>query len=313
MVVPDRKPKVSVCVVTYNHEDYIAECLQSLVGQKTNFDFEIIVADDCSTDSTGEIVQAFANKHPDIIRTLMQPVNVGPTKNLLMTHALARGEYIGHVDGDDCALPGKLQMQADCLDRNPDVSFCAHAVRVMGSDKLLGAGRKCPEIGTMRDLLMLGTYFVASSVLFRRAHEFSHDEYMREDSRPLVDYFLHIERASKGSIFLDRRPFGLYRVHPGGISRHPAYRQIIEDAYELAFDRALELGVSKELVHAARLKRRMAFSIARYMAGDIGGYKRQIRIDRTDWVAASAKHMVLHCTRFFPGLVGIYARLRGMT
>ena len=62
--IMDRPPKVSVCVVTYNQEKYIRQCLQSIVDQETDFDFEVIVADDCSTDRTSCIVQEFADKYP---------------------------------------------------------------------------------------------------------------------------------------------------------------------------------------------------------------------------------------------------------
>lgn len=73
-------PKVSVCVVTYNQEKYIHECLQSLVDQETDFEFEVIVGDDGSTDGTRAVVVDFARKYPKIVKPLLHEKNNGPTK-----------------------------------------------------------------------------------------------------------------------------------------------------------------------------------------------------------------------------------------
>jgi glycosyltransferase involved in cell wall biosynthesis len=307
MAATNKTPKVSVCVVTYNHAQYIRECLQSIVDQKTDFDFELVVSDDASTDGTGEIVREFARKYPEIVVDVSPRTNVGPTRNYVATQAAARGEYIAQLDGDDYALPGKLQAQVDCLDTHPDVSFCAHAARRLGNrDGVIGADARFPETGTIADLLLHGTYFVNSSVMYRKKNEFDHS------GMEVVDFYLHIERASRGRIFLDRRVFCCYREHALGMSKDIRYRKLMEALYEQAFDRALELGVSYELVQAARLRRRMAFSIARYLDGDVDGYRNRIRLDQEERRFASAKHLLLHWTRFFPGLVGVYARLRGM-
>ena len=64
----EKTPKVSVCVITFNHEKYIRQCLQSIVDQETNFDFEVIVGDDCSKDGTREVVQEFAGKYLTIFQ-----------------------------------------------------------------------------------------------------------------------------------------------------------------------------------------------------------------------------------------------------
>ena len=112
-------PKVSVCVITYNHENYIRKCLQSIVDQITEFDFEVIIGEDCSTDGTKAIVEEFTNKYPHIIIPIFQKKNIDSgVKNLLDVYAKATGLYIAHIDGDDYMLPGKLQAQAALLDDN---------------------------------------------------------------------------------------------------------------------------------------------------------------------------------------------------
>lgn len=307
MEMTEKKPKVSVCVVTYNQEEYISQCLQSIVDQETDFYFEVIVSDDCSTDGTRAIVQIFAEKYPGMVKPIFHEKNIGAFKNFAFVHEQANGEYIAHMDGDDCALPGKLRAQADSLDMNQDVSFAVHAVMVMGTDKLIGADAHYPTKGSIEDLLRLGTYFVHSSVMYRKEYEFPHSNEFET-----VDYYLHIERASQGTIFLDRRVLGCYRDHEQGISKNSQHRKKIENCYEAAFDRALELGVSNELVQSARLRRRMVFAITRYLSGDINGYKEKVKINKGEFNSASKKHLILHWTRHLPSLVGIYARIRGL-
>ncbi len=303
----EKIPLVSVCVVAYNHEKYIQECLQSIVDQKTNFDFEVIVSDDCSSDRTKAIIEGFVEKYRGVVKPYLHEKNMGAFKNFLFVHGRAQGKYVSHIDGDDCMLPGKLQSQVDRLDGNDDISFAVHAVKVIDSEQVLGANEKYPTMGSIHDLLKLGAYFVNSSVMYRRALEFP-----RPEDIEVVDYYLHIERASKGSIYLDRRPLGCYRIHGQGISKSEAYRERIEKCYEHAFDRALSLGVSEAIVETARLARRMSFAIASYLAGDTSAYRNKIKLQKKEVRLASLKHKVLHWTANFPWLVGIYIRLRGM-
>ncbi len=126
----ENRPKISVCVITYNHEKYIRQCLQSIVDQETDFDFEIIVGDDFSTDDTRLIVKGFANQYPDKIFPLFYDHKVGGTQNYVAVHNFAKGSYVAHIDGDDLAMPGKLQTQVDYLDKNPECSVVWHRMFV---------------------------------------------------------------------------------------------------------------------------------------------------------------------------------------
>lgn len=126
--------KVSVCVVTYNQEKYIAECLQSLVEQETDFKYEIVVSDDCSTDDTRKIIRNFHEIYPDIFRIFLHEENIGALKNFKFVHDQAAGEYVAHIDGDDYALPGKLQAQTNFLDANPDCNIVFHRMDFIDGD-----------------------------------------------------------------------------------------------------------------------------------------------------------------------------------
>lgn len=296
------EPKVSVCVVTYNQEDYIAQCLQSLVDQLTDFEFEVIVGNDCSTDGTTAIIEDFACRYPARVRHIKNDMNLGPYKNYWRTHMQARGEYIAHVDGDDYALPGKLQAQADALDRFPDAALAAHAVQVIGSDRIIGNDPAYPIVGTMRDLLRLGTYFAHSSVMYRRDQ--GGNERFPEQ---VIDYYIHIERAALGAIYLDKRVLGAYRYHASGLSGNPEHATAVERYYEQAFDRALALGIDPSFVERCRLERRMKHAIGRCLAGDVAGYAEVVALrGAAQWRRASWRHRLLSLTRRHPVVVHLY-------
>ena len=168
-------PKVTVCVITYNQVRYIGACLQSLVEQQTDFPFEVLVGDDCSTDGTADVVADFARQHPGLVTLHRQPSNTGGSRNNNELHARARGEYVAHVDGDDLTLPGKLQAQVDVLDGDPECTAVWHRV-----DFFDDAGGFCSGtlanwssfkdgIVTFADGIQLGFVGVFSSIMYRRS------------------------------------------------------------------------------------------------------------------------------------------------
>jgi len=127
-------PKVSVCVMTYNQEKYIGECLDSILFQECDFDFEIIVGEDCSTDNTRAIVQKYVDQYPDIIKPIFYPKNVGGEKNYRTVHNEARGELIASMDGDDFWYQGKLSYQVDYFDNNPDIVQMWHCADIVDNE-----------------------------------------------------------------------------------------------------------------------------------------------------------------------------------
>lgn len=295
-------PKVSVCVIAYNQQAYIGQCLQSIVAQQTDFEFEIIVGDDASTDDTRSVVQQFVDRYPKRIRPIYQEKNIGGgARNFRSVHMAATGAYVAHVDGDDYVLPGKLQAQADILDARPDVAFAAHAVVVTGSDQLIGADHHYPEFGNVYDLLQLGTYFVHSSIMYRRD-----ENGIASLPEDCIDFYMHVERAARGAIYLDKRTFGAYRLTGAGLSRQASTSSQRERQYELAFDRANALGLDVERVERARLNYRMKSAVARCLNRDYAGYRDRVKLDRDTWRRASARHKFLSLTRRVPAVVHLY-------
>jgi glycosyltransferase involved in cell wall biosynthesis len=126
-----QKPLVSVHLLTYNHAKFIAQSIESVVNQKTNFPFEIVIGDDHSTDGTSQIVDQYAAKYPELIKVVRGKTNGGPQPNSIRILENSEGKYMAALEGDDYWIdPLKLQKQADFMEQNPDFSICFTNTRV---------------------------------------------------------------------------------------------------------------------------------------------------------------------------------------
>ena len=110
---------VSIIVPAYNHESYIKETVMSLVSQKTDYTYEILIGDDASTDATGRIIAEMAGAYPGLIRVVRHKNNVGATKNGYSLVKAAKGRYLSFCDGDDqWCDEERLQRHIDFLEIN---------------------------------------------------------------------------------------------------------------------------------------------------------------------------------------------------
>lgn len=115
------EPLVSVKMITYNHAPYIAQAIEGVLQQKTNFPIELVIGEDCSTDGTREIAFEYQKKYPDVIRVITSDRNVGGGKNSRRTTKACRGKYVAFCEGDDYwHNPHKLQKQVDYLESHPE-------------------------------------------------------------------------------------------------------------------------------------------------------------------------------------------------
>lgn len=119
--------KVSIVMLTYNHEKYISQAIESIFMQKTSFAYEIVVGDDCSTDATAEILSKYEKKYPEVFRLILREKNIGATKNVYDVCMKCKGEYIAFLEGDDYWTdPDKLEKQIDFLEKNQEYIGVAH-------------------------------------------------------------------------------------------------------------------------------------------------------------------------------------------
>ncbi|TXN44732.1 glycosyltransferase, partial [Methylobacterium sp. WL7] len=124
----DGKPVVSVLCITYNQEPFIRQTLDSILSQRTDFPFELIVGDDRSSDGTAEIIAEYAARHANIV-AILRPENVGVVKNLDDIAGRVSGEYVAICEGDDYWTdPDKLQRQLDYMRHRPEYTLCFHPV-----------------------------------------------------------------------------------------------------------------------------------------------------------------------------------------
>lgn len=128
-------PLVSVVVLTFNHEKYITQALDSILMQQVNFPYEILVGDDCSTDHTQDILKHYADEYPGVFRLFLREKNLGPTKNLYDVMRHASGRYMASCEGDDFWTdPHKLQLQIDFLESHRQYVGCVHPISLVDEE-----------------------------------------------------------------------------------------------------------------------------------------------------------------------------------
>jgi glycosyltransferase involved in cell wall biosynthesis len=218
---PSAQPLVSVLMVTYNHDRFVAQAIESVLMQRTQFPFELVIGEDCSTDGTTAIVEDYARRNPERIRVFLREKNlgcVGPDRNLIHTLDACRGMYIAWLDGDDFWIsPDKLQRQADWLDAHPSCVQCFHAVdtqvEVEGQIVRQWTTRPNRSYARLQDHLR-GSFILPCSVMFRRGL-FTHfpDWYFTlwTDDWPL--FMLNAQYGRTG--YLDE-VMAVYRIHADG-------------------------------------------------------------------------------------------------
>lgn len=122
--------KVSICCLAFNHEKYIRQALDSMISQKTNFKYEIIVLDDASTDGTQQIIRDYHKRFPELVKCVLQTENQYSKGVAIVNeifYSIAKGKYIAYCEGDDYwTNENKLQEQADFLDEHPNYVACSH-------------------------------------------------------------------------------------------------------------------------------------------------------------------------------------------
>lgn len=210
--------KVSVCMITYNHEHFIAQALDSILTQRVNFAYEIVIGEDCSSDRTREIVRMYQEKYPELIMPLFHSKNQGMLSNLVAALGRCRGEYVALLEGDDYWTdPDKLQLQVQYLDDHRESAICFHnalAVYEDGSQQphtVRPRGQKA--VSTLPDLL-IDNIIPTPSVVFRNRLFQAFPEWFF--LMKMGDWPLHVLNAQYGDIGYLNRVMAVYRVHSGG-------------------------------------------------------------------------------------------------
>jgi glycosyltransferase involved in cell wall biosynthesis len=215
------KPLVSVCIFSYNYEDYIAKAIESVLCQETNFKFEIIIGDDFSTDKSKSIIEDYAAKYSSIIKFSFNLKNKGGTYNWINTMNACQGKYIALLDGDDYFTDvKKLQIQFDCLEKNKGAVLCFHAVEEIYKDHFEKNTiiRFDKEIYHIEDFLIQGWFIRTSTTFFKNGILPQNPPRWVYDFPYRYDTIMHVFLGMKGhSIYIDR-PMSIWLKHPKGMS-----------------------------------------------------------------------------------------------
>lgn len=216
---------VSVNMITFKHELYITQAIEGVLMQQTNFDFELIIADDCSPDRTPDIINDIIKNHPqgNRIKYFRHNENIGMQENGIFAFNQCLGKYIALCEGDDYWTdPLKLQKQVDFLEANPDYVLCFHPIKILRPDGTIGDDfiTKVPENHeTIETLARLGNYIHTPSVVFRNVTRSLPFEFRLS---PIGDYFLYIILAGYGKLKYLEDKMAVYRYNVGVISRMSA-------------------------------------------------------------------------------------------
>jgi glycosyltransferase involved in cell wall biosynthesis len=210
---------VSICMITYNHEPYIQQAVESVVTQKTEFRIELVIGEDCSTDNTRKICDALQEKYPALIKLLPSVKNLGVTPNFVRTLEACTGKYIAFCEGDDYWIdPSKLQKQVEFLEANSDFIASYHDVKVVDfQGELIQQSKNSSlyKVDISRTSLLKGRVMSLLTLCFRNVIK----EYPPEMQHVVVaDKFLSCLLGQYGNAkyMSDILPSG-YRMHPGGV------------------------------------------------------------------------------------------------
>lgn len=243
--------RASVVISCYNQILYIKECLDSVLSQQTDFPFEVIVSDDCSTDGTQSVLCHYRKnlKRPDNLKLVLRAKNVGPAANYHGLHALASNDVVFHLDGDDFMLPGKLQQQMEIFRSQPEVNVVFHKAIYFSDDRSYEAETGFPKLDsppviyfTLKDIAMWGPISVHSSYAYRRASRTT--AYDRE----FMEWFFAMDSLKDGGIgAYISKPLVMYRSNQNGGSylstlpgREKSYKIYFNDVY-FYFEKIAEL------------------------------------------------------------------------
>jgi len=220
--------KVSVWMIAYNQQDFIAQAIESILNQKTTFPFEIVIGDDNSKDDTGKICKHYAEKFPGKIRYCRREPNLGMMPNLIATLANCDGKYIAMCEGDDFWTDeNKLQYQADFLEAHPDYSLCCHTHFVLAKNKMTPVHKDLSQnvVTVSTEQYLLHPFFHTSSYFFR--NDAQPKPYPDWYNHVLAgDHFLVLFLSMKGKIGCLNKRMSVFRNHGSSVSFTRAAKEI---------------------------------------------------------------------------------------
>lgn len=261
---PEAEPVLSVLMITYNHEPFIREALESVFMQQVDFPIEVVIGEDCSTDRTREVITECCKTAPFPVTLITSERNVGMHANFRRTLAACRGEFVALLEGDDYWTDAeKLKVQVSLLLSDPTLSLIGHRAALRFSDDCLPSVRASwpdpvvpvREIGDIDLATLTGFrfYFPTASAVLRRT--IVKDLSAEYDALFFLDCVLWLEAALHGRVHVLPRVASVYRIGPTGVSHganpHPGHSHHLLIAYDLSDRRRRKvlLPLLRERIH----------------------------------------------------------------
>jgi len=213
----NNRPLISIVVVTYNHEKFIREAIDSFLAQETNFDFEIVIGDDASTDDTQKILKEYDLKYPNKFTVFYREKNIGMMPNFISVLKACKGKYLAFCDGDDYWVEtSKLQQQVDFLEQNSSYGICFHNVmmfdeptKTLKEDYITKSSKDTFDIKNLAS----GNFMHTPSVVIR--NDFELPSWF--SSSPIGDWPLFLLQVGDRKIKKLDDKMAVYRVHQSGV------------------------------------------------------------------------------------------------
>lgn len=222
-------PKLSIFVMVYNHAAYLKECLDSILMQKTDFNYDIVIGEDCSTDHSREILKNYQQLYPGKFKLLLHSENIGAAKNQIEIYKNCTGKYIAICEGDDYWTNSlKLKKQVDFLEKNKDYVLCFHKVEILTTkgELLDDFITKIPEGYELRNTLAENSNYIHTpSVVFRNILD-KELESLEFSNAPMGDYFLYMILTLHGKIGYIEEYMAVYRYGVGVFSSSDYFKQL---------------------------------------------------------------------------------------
>ena len=214
--------KVSVAMITYNHEAFIAQAIESVLMQQTTFKVELVIGEDCSTDGTRAIVRNYSERYPEQIRLLLTEHNLGAQANSISVLQACCGKYIAVLEGDDYWNdPLKLQKQVEFMDNHSNCSMSFH--RIYRLDQTTGEMKiwrfkyqPSKPFYSLSDIVRGSFYIRTGSIMLRNGLIQNYPRWLYEI--PTGDWAIHVLYAQQGKVGFIDQAMSVYRIHKGGIS-----------------------------------------------------------------------------------------------
>lgn len=224
----NKEPLVTIFMITYNHEKFIAEAIESALMQQTDFSYKLIIGEDCSTDNTRAICREYQKKYPDKIELILNEKNLGAMGNSYQIHYACQSKYVAMLEGDDFwTHPLKLQKQVDFMEANPGAAACFHQVNYNTMDpakRYLMPKKLNKNAFDIYDVIAFATtgwQIMTSSILYRKAalpavpHWYTHHK--------IGDITVILLAALNGTINYIDEVLGAYRENPTSLTQTKEY------------------------------------------------------------------------------------------